>query len=100
MSTVNLPTGRRARRTLLCLFGELCWKDNNILHEQVAVGGWTLEKWHALSLDGLHVSGLRDALAHQRDDVSIQVGQVPCKAKQGLVHAKRRQRMGLQKKET
>jgi hypothetical protein len=78
---------------LLCLFGELCWKDNNIFHEQVAVRGRTLEKWHALSVDGLHVSGLRDALAHQRDDVSIQMRQVPCKAKQGLGRG-----MGLQKK--
>ena len=85
---------------MLCLFGELCWKDNNILDEQVAVRGRTLEKWHALFLDGLHVSRLRDALAHQRDDVSIQVGQVPRKAKQGLVRAKRRRGMGLQKKET
>lgn len=83
---------------MLCLLGELCRKNDNILDEQVAVRGRMLEKWHALVLDGLHVSGLRDALAHQRDDVSIQVGQVPCKAKQSLVRAKRRQGMGLQKK--
>jgi hypothetical protein len=42
--------------------------------------GWTLEKWHALALDGLYEPGLRDALARQRDDVSVQVGKVTCEA--------------------
>ena len=40
--------------------------------------GWTLEKWHALALDSLYEPGLRDALAHQRDDVSVQVRKVTC----------------------
>ncbi len=42
--------------------------------------GWTLEKWHALAFDGLYEPGLCDALAHQRDDVSVQVCKVMCEA--------------------
>ena len=74
---------------MLCLFGELCWEYDDILDEQIAIRRRALEKWHALALDRLYVSGLRDTLAHQRDDVSVQVGQVPCKAKEGLVDAQK-----------
>ena len=68
-----------------CLFGEVCREDDIILDEHVAIRGWALETWHALAFDGLHETGLRDALAHQRDDVPVQVGQVTLEAKQGLV---------------
>lgn len=44
------------------------------------MGGWTLEKGHALALDGLYEPGLRDALAHQRDDAPVQVSKVMCEA--------------------
>ena len=43
-----------------------------------------LEKRHTFALDGLHEPGLRDALADQRDDVSVQVGQGTREAEQGL----------------
>ena len=49
------------------------------------MGNWVVEKRHALALDGLHESRLRNALAYQRDDVSIQVGQVTREAEQGLI---------------
>jgi hypothetical protein len=65
---------------LSCLLRELCREDDIIFDEQVAMRGWTLEKWHALALDGLYEPGLRDALARQRDDVSVQVGKVTCEA--------------------
>lgn len=74
----------RELRTSLRLFGEVCRKDDVILDEEVAVGSWMIEKRHALALDGLHEPGLCDALAHQRDDVSVQVGQVTREAEQGL----------------
>jgi hypothetical protein len=67
-------------RTLSCLLGELRREDNIIFDEQIAMRGWTLEKWHALALDSLYEPGLRDALAHQRDDVSVQVSKVMCEA--------------------
>ena len=44
------------------------------------MGGRTLEKGHALALDGLYETGLRDALALQRDDASVQVSKVMCEA--------------------
>jgi len=71
---------KRLGETLSCLFGELRREDDIIFDEQVAMGGWTLEKWHALALDSLYEPGLRDALAHQRDDVSVQVSKVMCEA--------------------
>ena len=77
--------GQEIRRTLSCLFGEMCREDDIILDEQVAIGRRALEKWHALALDSLHEPRLRDTLAHQRDDVSVQVGQITCEAEQGLV---------------
>ena len=48
------------------------------------MGSWVVEKLHALALNGLHEPGLCDALAHQRDDVPVQVGQVTREAEQGL----------------
>ena len=66
------------------LFGEMCREDDVILDEEVSMGSWVVEKLHALALDGLHEPGLCDALAHQRDDVSVQVGQVTREAEQGL----------------
>ena len=63
----------------------MCREDDVILDEEVAVGNWVVEKRHALALDGLHESRLRNALAYQRDDVSIQVGQVTREAEQGLI---------------
>ena len=69
-----------AGRTLSCLFGELCREDDIIFDEQDAMRCWTLEKWHALALDNLYEPGLRDALAHQRNDASVQVSQVTCEA--------------------
>lgn len=48
------------------------------------MGSWVVEKRHALALDGLHESRLCDALAHQRDDVPVQVGQVTREAEKGL----------------
>lgn len=62
----------------------MCWEDDVILDEEVAVGGWVIEKRHALALDGLHEPGLCDALAYQRDYVSVQVGQVTREAEQSL----------------
>jgi hypothetical protein len=56
--------------------GELRREDDIIFDEQVAMRGWTLEKWHALALDGLYEPGLRDALAYERDDVPVQVSKV------------------------
>jgi len=56
--------------------GEMCWEDDIILDEKIAIRGRVLEKRHALALDGLHEPGLRDARAHERDDVSVQMGQV------------------------
>ena len=69
-----------AGRTLSCLFGELRREDDIIFHEQVAMRSWTFEKRHTLALDSLYESGLRDALADQRDDVSVQVSKVMCEA--------------------
>jgi hypothetical protein len=65
---------------LSCLLGELRREDDVIFDEQVAMGGRTLEKGHALALDGLYEPGLCDALAHQRDDASVQVRKVMCEA--------------------
>ena len=84
--------GQEIRRTLSCLFGEMCREDDIILDEQIAIGRRALEKWHALALDSLHEPRLRDTLAHQRDDVSVQVGQITCEAKQGLVIKKNSKR--------
>ena len=42
--------------------------------------GWTVEKWHSLALDSLYEPRLRDAFAHQRDDVSVQMSKVTCEA--------------------
>lgn len=75
----------REGRTSSRLFGEVCREDDVILDEEVAVGNWVVEKRHALALDGLHEPRLRNALAHQRDDVSVQVGQVVREAEQGLI---------------
>jgi hypothetical protein len=63
---------------LSCLFGELRREDDIIFDEQVAMRGWTLEKWHTLALDSLYEPGLGDALALQRDNMSIQVSKVTC----------------------
>jgi hypothetical protein len=49
-----------------------------------------LEKRHTFALDGLHEPGLRDALADQRDDVSVQVGQGTREAQQGLSGKKKK----------
>ena len=84
--------GQEIRRTLSCLFGEMCREDDIILDEQIAIGRRALEKWHALALDSLHEPRLRDTLAHQRDDVSVQVGQITCEAEQGLVIIKKQQK--------
>lgn len=81
---------KEARRTLSCLFGELRREDDVILDEQVAVRSWVLEKRHAFVLDGLHETRLRDALSHQWDDVSVQVGQVTREAEQCLDEKKGR----------
>jgi len=48
------------------------------------MGSWMVEKLHALALNGLHEPRLCDALAHKRDNVSVQVGQVTREAEQGL----------------
>jgi hypothetical protein len=48
------------------------------------MGSWVVEKRHAPALDGLHEPRLCDALAHQRDDASVQVGQVTREAELGL----------------
>ena len=65
------------RRTSSCLGRELGRKHNVILDEQVAMSGRTFEMRHALAPDGLYEPGLRDdAIAHERDDVTVQVGQV------------------------
>jgi hypothetical protein len=60
--------------------GELRREHDIIFDEQVAMRGRTLEKWHALALDNLYEPGLGDALAHERDDVSVQVSKVTCEA--------------------
>ena len=75
----------RQERTLSCLFGELRREDDVIFDEQVAMRGWTLEKWHALALDSLYEPVLRYSLAHQRNDVSVQVSKITCEAEQSLV---------------
>ena len=64
-----------------CLCRELRRENDVILDKQVTKRRRVLEMRHALALDGLHESGLSDALTLERDDTPIQMSQIPREAK-------------------